>query len=130
MPDQVTSAAGEIQHSRRIRITLFTCCGLAVLIAIAALTWTAGVNRHNAAALDKEVRAHCLTDTAHDNSQRALDLALIRADRQQFAMLTAELPHAADHSDRVIIASQLLWLREVIRARQETIPAYRDPRRC
>jgi hypothetical protein len=65
-----------------------------------------------------------------DNRQRRLDLALIASDRLQIAVLAAELPHAGDDTDGVIIRARLAGLHTDPNARLADVPPYTSPSSC
>ena len=113
---------------RRARaLILYLAAGLALILAAAAFTVAISQAAESRRALAAEVRRHCMDDAIAKNKQRALDLALLHADRHAVTVLAGELPASVDP---VLVRALLVFYRQAGAARVADLPAYQNPASC
>ena len=119
-----------MRRSARMRIYLFAVAALALILAGLAFTVQIIQNTHRSAQLTKIQAEHCRTDARQDNSQRALDLALIADDQDQIATLLRLRRRPQDGDDEAVLTSLLDYYQRAERARAANLPAYENPAQC
>jgi hypothetical protein len=126
---EAVARAQRADRARPVRVVAFAVAALALIVAGVAFAYAAVQAREARQAIAAEVIAHCRADAADANRQRALDLALLAADRAVIARLTATLAHGTDE-DRDEAAAALSYYRAAAAARVADLPAYEDPADC
>lgn len=118
-----------------VRGLLFTAAALALLVAAVSFAYslqqTHALAAHDRAIIAAEVaeaRRHCLSDAAQDNRRRALDLALIVADRETLARLRA-LPFTGP-GDHAMHRALVAYYQAALAARLVDIPSYVSAASC
>jgi hypothetical protein len=119
------------------RTALFAAAALALILAAGAFAYSlnqtrilGAQNRAIIARQGAEAKAHCLADAAQDNRRRALDLALIAADRGTLVRLHSIQAAASEQEDRVLILSGIAYYSIALAARLADIPEYTNPASC
>lgn len=115
---------------RATTLRMWLAAGIAVSLITGVVSFFIAVSRNTETTgrLTRESHVRCVHDAHQDNDRRALDLALIAADRSTLTRLRVIVPGlpdtAAGVTDKTIVDIQIAYYTAALAARLANLPAY------